>query len=84
MGVSLSYIKNSLTPCCLICFETAENKPPILTQIQCKPLCLPSHNQRQTEAQETLRKSGKVPLQVHTMCERYICRGIIFQKLLVL
>jgi len=42
MEVPFSCIKKLITAHCLICFDTAENEPPIMNHIRCKPLCVPS------------------------------------------
>lgn len=64
----------------LMSFNMVENKLSILNWIQCKPLPLPSCTSQQTEALGTMNNLGQVPCQDHTVCMRYLGRGIIFQK----
>jgi hypothetical protein len=75
MEISFSCIKKSITARCLMRFDTVENEPPIMTQTQCKPLCVPSCTTLQKI--ETMNNLG-LPLQGHTTYTRYLHGGITF------
>jgi hypothetical protein len=78
MGASFPQVKNSITACCLMPFNVAQNKSSILNQTECKPLCKPGLTAWQTEAKGTMNKLGQILLQVHTAWARYLHGGINF------